>query len=78
MSQAEREIQCLVEQFTKSKHGQVAGGGVDRYAEQFGRDLEAVVTKHGAKKEVVKVLSNGIKKIRITDKNGLIVAEYHE
>ena len=77
MNQAQREIQRLVEQFTTAKHGQV-DGGVERYAEQFGRDLEAVVAKHGAKKEVVRVLPNGLKKVRVLDQRGELVAEYTE
>jgi len=75
MSQAQREILRLSQQFATAPHGQVSGG-VDRYAEQYIRELDAIIARHGAKKEVVKVFENGLKRIRITDNNGDIVTEY--
>lgn len=78
MNQAQREIEQAVDAFTQAAHGQVAGGGVDRYAQQFSANLDAIVLRHGANKEVVKTLPNGIQKIRITDSGGELVAEYHQ
>lgn len=45
--------------------------------EKYEAEIAEIVAKHGAKKEVIKELPNGIKLYRITDKRGHIVAEYH-
>lgn len=76
MNKAQREIMQIVERHATGKHAEVTGGGVARYAEEFIRDIDAVVARYGVNKEVVKTFANGLQQIRITDQAGEVVAEY--
>ena len=77
MTQAQKEIDNLNKQFVAATHGQVAGG-MERYAEQYARDMDAIIARHGAKKEILHTAPNGISKIRVTDSRGEVVAEWHD
>lgn len=41
------------------------------------KEIDAIIGEYGYKQEIIKTYSNGISKIRISDANNQIIAEYH-
>jgi hypothetical protein len=78
MNQAHIEIDRLNKEFAAARHSMTDSKGLDRYAEQYARDLDAILERHGASKRVAKTFPNGIKAIEAVDATGNVIADWHE